>query len=68
MLTTINPSLQLGQVEWSFREKTFVPSPPPPHHIIMMDFVGTSLHKESPEALLQMEADMFDGKINYSLL
>lgn len=57
MLTTNNPLLPDSLVEYSFKERMFVPTPLPPHMITLLDVEGTCLHKESPEAIEQMEQE-----------
>ncbi|XP_075214914.1 dynein intermediate chain 2, ciliary [Lycorma delicatula] len=61
VLTTVNPSLTLDLVQWNFKQKTFTLLPRPPHAVTLLEYEGTSFHKESPEALLQLEAENMEG-------
>ncbi|KAG8284801.1 cytoplasmic dynein with WD40 domain [Homalodisca vitripennis] len=57
MLTTNNPQLPDGLVEYSYKERAFVMTPLPPQMITLLEVEGTCLHKESPEAIEQMEQE-----------
>ncbi|RZF40619.1 hypothetical protein LSTR_LSTR007502 [Laodelphax striatellus] len=61
VLTTVNHQIPKNLVEFSFRERSFIPSPITPHDVMLLQYVGTALHKESPEALLQLEAEYIEG-------
>lgn len=55
VLVAENPQLPDNLVEFSFKDKTYVPVVHQDHNITLLDVEGTSLHIDSQEAKDQME-------------
>lgn len=62
VLTTTNPQLPDNIVEYNYAEGSFVPIPSPGNTVVYIDIKGTTLHKESEEAQLQIMEFGADGK------
>lgn len=54
MLTIHNTRVPDSQVQWSWKDMSFIPMPDPPHIINILDVPGTLLHRESQEAIQQI--------------
>ncbi|XP_065092817.1 dynein intermediate chain 2, ciliary isoform X1 [Ochlerotatus camptorhynchus] len=50
LLSTENRHLPRNLVIYNFHEGAYVPAPPPENTITLLQFEGTSLHKDTPEA------------------
>lgn len=57
VLTTTNPQLPDCLVEWSHKDRAYIHTPMPPHIVTLIRVKGSCLHKESPEAMEQMEQE-----------
>lgn len=55
VLVAENPQLPDNLVEFSFKDKTYVPVVHEDHNVTLLDVEGTSLHIESQEAKDQLE-------------
>uniref|UniRef100_A0A1B6DX00 Dynein intermediate chain 2, ciliary n=1 Tax=Clastoptera arizonana TaxID=38151 RepID=A0A1B6DX00_9HEMI len=63
VLLTNNPQLPDNLVEYSFKERSFVKVPLPSNIITLLSIEGTCLHKESEEAIKQIEAEGWEGGV-----
>ena len=61
MLTTHHSQKPEKLVEYSFKEQAFVAVPLPADSVMLLDIEGTCLHKESPEAIAQLESEGWSG-------
>lgn len=63
VLTIHNTRIPDSLVEWSWKLKTFIMLPPPPHLVTFLSIPGLILHKDSEEAKIQLAEDLI-GKIS----
>lgn len=61
MLTTHHSQKPENLVEYSFKEQAFITIPLPSDAITLLEVEGSCLHKESPEAIAQLEAEGWSG-------
>ncbi|XP_058447686.1 dynein intermediate chain 2, ciliary isoform X2 [Malaya genurostris] len=54
LLSTENRHLPRNLVIFNFHDGTYVPVPPPENTVTLLEFEGTALHKETPEAKEQI--------------
>lgn len=54
LISCENPNKPDNLVEYSYAERTFIPVPPIGNSVVLLDFPGTCLHRESEEAIIQL--------------
>ncbi|XP_026461255.1 dynein intermediate chain 2, ciliary [Ctenocephalides felis] len=54
LISCDNPNKPDNLVEYSYAERTFVPVPPIGNTVVLLEFPGTCLHRESEEAITQL--------------
>lgn len=61
LLSTENRHLPRNLVIYNFHEGTYEPVPPPENTVTLLEFEGTALHKDTPEAKEQIARKGTDG-------
>lgn len=59
ILTTDNTNALRNLVVYSFKEGGFVPVPPQDNTVTLFQYIGTSIHKDAPEASNQQSVNLF---------
>ncbi|XP_006562333.1 dynein intermediate chain 2, ciliary isoform X4 [Apis mellifera] len=62
VLTIHNTRIPDSLVEWSWKLKTFIMLPPPPHLVTFLSIPGLVLHKDSEEAKIQLAGELIMEK------
>lgn len=65
ILTTDNTNALRNLVVYSFKEGSFVPVPPQDNTVTLFQYIGTSIHKDAPEASNQQSVNMFGEGMNW---
>lgn len=61
-LKSVDPQQAKNVVEYSFKEGSFVPVPPPSPTVVLVHLEGSAILKNSAEALAQIAAGDWDGE------